>query len=235
MAARRVIGLRAAALQLEQLINGAPATDRSSIEQLDAAGVHIGQQVQIQIVLMLGAALQQQAALVVEMGLKPLACLVGNDFEDVIRLADAADFVDHLVHLERRLRWPPLSQYVTMASSPSIRRGVLWDCYDKYYGKDDPDFLVAKGATRDFNPLGPQAMVDRALKLDPYQNRAEYLAEFLESREKFVDRAAVEACIAKGMFERPWTYGTSYFCFIDPSTGTGPDSFTLCIGHVRRA
>jgi phage terminase large subunit-like protein len=29
---------------------------------------------------------------------------------------------------------------VTMASSPSIRRGVLWDCYDKYYGSSVPTF-----------------------------------------------------------------------------------------------
>jgi hypothetical protein len=122
---------------------------------------------------------------------------------------------------------------VIMTSSPSIRRGVLWDMFDGYYGKDNLDYLVAKGTTREFNPLVPQAEVDRELKLDPYKNKAEYLAEFLESREKFVDPAAVETCISYGVFERPWVYGTTYFAFIDPATGTGPDSFTLCIGHVK--
>ena len=122
---------------------------------------------------------------------------------------------------------------VIMTSSPSIRRGVLWSMYDKYYGKDDDDYLIAHGPTRAFNPLVPQAEIDRALKEDPYKNRAEYLAEFLDSLEKFVDRAAAEACIAHGVFERPWQYGYSYVAFIDPATGSGPDSFTLCIGHVE--
>jgi hypothetical protein len=66
-----------------------------------------------------------------------------------------------------------------MASSPFIRRGELWRMFDKHYGaKGGSDYLVARGTTREFNPLVPQDEIDRELERDPETNRAEYLAEF---------------------------------------------------------
>jgi hypothetical protein len=123
---------------------------------------------------------------------------------------------------------------VIMASSPFIRRGELWNMFDNHYGpKGKPEYLVAKGATREFNPLVPQEEIDRELERDPETNRAEYLAEFRSDLEEFVRREAVESCISKHVLERPWAYGTTYYAFIDPATGSGSDSWTLCIGHVK--
>jgi hypothetical protein len=122
---------------------------------------------------------------------------------------------------------------VTMASSPHIRRGELWNMFNKHYGKDDLDYLVARGTTREFNPTIPQEEVDRELARDYETNKAEYLAEFRNDLEEYVSRAAVEKCIAHGVHERPWVYGTTYFAFIDPATGSGSDSFTLAICHVK--
>jgi hypothetical protein len=122
---------------------------------------------------------------------------------------------------------------VIMASSPFIRRGVLWDTYNDHYGKDEPGFLVARGSTRDFNPLVPQAEIDRELARDYETNKAEYLGEWRDDLEQFVRREPVEADICKGVYERPWVAGTSYYAFMDPATGSGSDSWTLCIGHVK--
>jgi hypothetical protein len=45
--------------------------------------------------------------------------------------------------------------------------------------------------------------------------RLEYLAQFRDDLEEYVSRAAVEACISRGVFERPWVYGTTHFIPLD--------------------
>ena len=47
---------------------------------------------------------------------------------------------------------------------PYARKGVLWDLHRRHYGADgDPLILVARGASRIFNPTLQQRVVDRAL------------------------------------------------------------------------
>ena len=68
---------------------------------------------------------------------------------------------------------------VVTISSPYAKRGVLWNAYKKHFGPDgSPLVLVAKGTTRDFNPLIDQADIDLELERDPERNRAELLASF---------------------------------------------------------
>ena len=89
-------------------------------------------------------------------------------------------------------------------SSPCARRGALWEAHKKHYGPEgDPAILVAKGATRDFNPDLPQEIVDRAMDRDSAAASAEYLAEFRTDVEGFITREAVEACVDLGVRERP--------------------------------
>ena len=85
-------------------------------------------------------------------------------------------------------------------SSPYARRGALWDTYRRNYGPDgDPAILVAKGATRDFNPDLAQSIIDRAMERDAAAASAEYLAEFRTDVETFITREAVESCITLGV------------------------------------
>jgi hypothetical protein len=120
-----------------------------------------------------------------------------------------------------------------MASSPYARKGVLWNTYKKHYGPDGAaSVLVAQGTTRDFNKTVPQAEIDRLLEEDPARNRAEYLAEFRTDLESLVAREAVEACIAWGIFERPFKRGIQYWAFTDAATGSGQDSYVLVIVHL---
>jgi hypothetical protein len=124
---------------------------------------------------------------------------------------------------------------LVMISSPYARRGELWDAYRRHCGPaGDPLILVARGASRDFNPSLPQSVVDRAMERDPAAAAAEYLAEFRRDIEAFVAREAVLACVAPGLYERPPQHNLRYAAFVDPSGGSS-DSFSLAIAHRDRA
>src|SRR5688572_21149182 len=77
------------------------------------------------------------------------------------------------------------------ASSPYARKGALWDAFRWWHGKDDPEALVWKAATRVMNPTVPQSVIDRAIERDPASAAAEYLAEFRSDIESFVSREVV--------------------------------------------
>jgi hypothetical protein len=110
------------------------------------------------------------------------------------------------------------------------KAGLAYDKFRNHYGKDDPDILVIKAPTRAFNPLIPQSFIDQQLDLDPEVNAAEYLSEFRADLADYVDRAVIEAAVDPSVRERPYTSGTKYTGFVDPSGGSG-DAMTLAIAH----
>jgi len=80
------------------------------------------------------------------------------------------------------------------------------------------------------NPTIPQAVIDAAMEADPSSAQAEYMAEFRSDIEGFVNREAVEACVAGGLRERAPQPNVRYAAFVDPSGGSA-DSFALAIAH----
>jgi hypothetical protein len=83
-----------------------------------------------------------------------------------------------------------------IASSPYARPGVLYETHRRHFGKNgDPRILVAQGASRDFNPLLPQSVVDRAMERDRAHATAEFLAQFRSDIETFVSHEVVRACV----------------------------------------
>jgi hypothetical protein len=118
------------------------------------------------------------------------------------------------------------------ASSPYARRGALHDTFKRYFGKDEPDILVWKAATREMNPTFSQAIVDRAIERDASNANAEYGAEFRSDIESFINREAIEAAITPRVLERPRIMGVRYSAFVDPSGGSA-DSMTLAISHTE--
>jgi hypothetical protein len=116
------------------------------------------------------------------------------------------------------------------ASSPYARRGALWDAYRKHHGRDNDPILVWRAATRTMNPTVGQAVIDAATERDPASAAAEYLAEFRSDIESWINREAVEACIAYDVRERAPMERMRYSGFVDPSGGSA-DSFTMAIGH----
>ncbi|MBV9756563.1 MAG: hypothetical protein JO047_05870 [Alphaproteobacteria bacterium] len=118
------------------------------------------------------------------------------------------------------------------ASSPYARRGVLWQAYRRYWGRDDARVLVWKADTRTMNPTVPARVVDEAAARDPAAAAAEYAAEFRTELETFAARAAIEACTVAGRFELPPQRGLRYYAFVDPSGGSA-DAMTMAIAHME--
>jgi hypothetical protein len=118
-----------------------------------------------------------------------------------------------------------------LISSPYARKGELWSIYNRHFGpKGDPTVLVAQGSTLTFNPGLRRSVVDRAYERDPIAAAAEFGAEFRTDIESFVSLEVVQACIKRGVYERPYQSGMRYVGFVDPSGGSA-DSFTLAIAH----
>jgi hypothetical protein len=119
---------------------------------------------------------------------------------------------------------------VIAGSSPYARRGVLWDAFRRWHGKDDARNLVWRAATRTMNPTVPQEFVDAEFERDPASANAESGAEFRSDVAEFVSMDVLDACTADGVFELPPISGASYVAFVDPSGGSS-DSMTLAIAH----
>jgi hypothetical protein len=119
------------------------------------------------------------------------------------------------------------------ASSPYAQSGALHDVFRRYHGQNDAPVLVWRAPTRLMNPTFPQATIDAAMERDPSWASSEYLAEFRTDVQAFVAREAVEACVSRGVFERPAIEGVRYVAFCDPSGGSS-DSMTLAIAHLER-
>ena len=115
-------------------------------------------------------------------------------------------------------------------SSPYRRTGLLYEKYAKYFGQDDPAVLVIKAPTTTLNPTIPKEEIERAMQDDPEAARAEWLAEFRDDIAGYVDRKAVEACVASEVRERQPSFAHRYVGFVDPSGGRS-DSMTLAIAH----
>jgi len=116
------------------------------------------------------------------------------------------------------------------ASSPYARRGALWDAHRRHFGRDGDPVLVWRAPTRTMNPSVSQQVIDAAAERDPASAAAEWLAEFRSDIESFINREAVEACIAWGVRERAPMQSVRYYGFVDPSGGSA-DSMTLATGH----
>ena len=119
------------------------------------------------------------------------------------------------------------------ASSPYAQRGALHDAFRRYHGRDDSPVLVWRAATRTINPTFPQATIDAAMERDAASASAEYGAIFRSDVQNFAAPEAVEAIIARGIFERAPIGGVQYAGFVDPSGGAS-DAMTMAIAHQEK-
>lgn len=118
---------------------------------------------------------------------------------------------------------------VLAASSVYARKGVLWDAYRQWYGRDDSP-LVMKAATWDMHPTVDRTDIDRAYEEDPIAAGAEYGSEFRTDITAFVTVEAYDGCRVAGRHELSPESGIEYHAFVDPSGGSA-DSMTLAISH----
>jgi hypothetical protein len=142
---------------------------------------------------------------------------------------------DHevLVALRAAMASVPEAMLVAL-TSVYARRGEVWRMSEKHFGRNESaDVLVVNGPTLAFNPTISQHIIDAAYEDDPAAAAAEYGAEFRRDVEAFLPLEALDAVRMVGRFEQPFqaAHRSSYVGFLDPSGGTGQDSFTLAIAH----
>jgi hypothetical protein len=127
-----------------------------------------------------------------------------------------------------------LNGKIIALSSPYARKGVLWENYKRYFGKEQSNrVLVAQAPSLLMNSLLPTHIVEQAYQDDPASAKAEYGAEFRTDVETFVNREIVDALVCLGRYELPYLSENKYFAFVDPSGGS-KDAFTLSIAHKEK-
>lgn len=119
-------------------------------------------------------------------------------------------------------------------SSPYARKGELWRAHRDHYGRDDDPVLVLQAPTRALNPNVPESFIEAAYAADAASARAEYGAQFRSDIETFISIEVLNALVVPGRHELAPVSGASYVAFVDPSGGSGTDSFTLAIAHAER-
>jgi hypothetical protein len=117
-----------------------------------------------------------------------------------------------------------------LISTAHRRGGLLYQKWRDAYGRNDPDILVVKGTTLQFNPLFDAKIIERQIASDPPLYRAEYLSEWRDDLSTFVSRDLLDNSVDRGVLVRSPVDGVVYFAFADASGGEH-DSFTLGIAH----
>ena len=114
-------------------------------------------------------------------------------------------------------------------SSPYGRSGILFDHWQRYWGKPDENVLVWRAPTRVMNPNISQELIDAEIQKDRSAAESEWMAVWRSDIEGFLDADLVkQAAVLPGTLA-PQRH-TVYRAFCDPSGGR-VDAFTLAIGH----
>lgn len=120
-------------------------------------------------------------------------------------------------------------------SSPYARKGHLWTTYSKHFGKEGSPVLVAQASSQTMNRDVDQSWIDGLFDEDPISAEAEINAQFRNDVDSFIDRDVVERAVIRHRVELPYSESCRYIGFVDPSGGSGKDSFTLAIAHADSA
>jgi hypothetical protein len=114
-----------------------------------------------------------------------------------------------------------------MISSVHRRGGLLYEKWEKSFGKDDPNTLVITASTRQLNPTIDQQIIDDALADDPQAAAAEYNSVWRDDLASYITLAEVQACV-DSVTVRPPQLGIKYVGFIDASSGRS-DSYCCAV------
>jgi hypothetical protein len=132
---------------------------------------------------------------------------------------------------EPSMAMAPDGGLLLLGSSVHRQRGYCYRKYKELHGNDAADDICWFATSRQMNSRLPRSVVDAAIAEDPYRGNAEFGKRWREDLSELVPPDVVESVSDYGIIERPPQPGVSYVGFADASTGTGSDSFTLCIAH----
>lgn len=121
-----------------------------------------------------------------------------------------------------------------ITSTPYSRRGVLYEGFKQYWGKDDTDGIYWKATSLDMNPGLDEAEIQGAYAEDPEAAAAEFGGEFRSDLAAFISEELIASVTIPGRGDLPYVSKFKYHAFVDPSGGSlGGDSYTLAIGHTE--
>jgi hypothetical protein len=122
---------------------------------------------------------------------------------------------------------------IVMLSSPYAQRGVLYDEWRKWFGKDGAKGFVWQADTLSMRPETDEELLDEIRDMydeDPESAAAEYGARFRSDLENIFTKSAIEAVSVTGRVEVGYLSKHTYRAFVDPSGGSA-DSYVLAIAH----
>lgn len=118
-------------------------------------------------------------------------------------------------------------------SSPHARRGVGFEAYQRFFGQDEDEVLVANASTEVMNATVSARVIADAYTRDSAIAAAEYGGQFRSDLETFVTLETLELALLDGPLERAPESGQRYVAFVDPSGGSH-DSMTIAVAHLER-
>jgi hypothetical protein len=166
-----------------------------------------------------------------------LACAVVD--EASFLFSEASNSRNSDVELTNALRPALLTTRgaLILSSTPYAREGEVYSSFEKYFGKQDAEVLVARAGSRDTNPTLSESVIARALERDPVAARAEFLGEFRSDVSGFISRDLLMQAVDQGVTERPPLPQIRYVAFCDAASGIASsgdgDRFALAIGHLE--
>jgi hypothetical protein len=116
-------------------------------------------------------------------------------------------------------------------SSAYKKSGLLYSVWQQFYGKPDPNVLVVRGATRQFNETYPQSLIDAEIERDAERAMSERMSEWRSDLSDYLDRELVMS-VVDDVTVRPPVPGVEYRMFVDASGGRG-DSFAAAVAHAE--
>ena len=117
-----------------------------------------------------------------------------------------------------------------LVSSPSGKRGIIWESYRDHYGKDT-DTLVMQGSSDYFNPKIKRSFIKQELEKDRTFASQEYEAVFVDNLTDFISPETLELCINRGVYEIAFRENMNPKAFVDMSGGSHDDS-VLCASSL---
>jgi hypothetical protein len=108
---------------------------------------------------------------------------------------------------------------------------VLFEDFERAFGKDDPDLLVWRASSVLMNP-SLAARLEQERRLAPRRFEREYEALWIDDVDAFVPPTWVDACVVRGRHELPPQQGVRYGATTDPFGGGG-DAWPLHVYHTE--
>lgn len=105
-----------------------------------------------------------------------------------------------------------------LITTPWDKSGLVWKKYSKYYGKENENWLVIQGSSKEFNPTISDKFLAMEQEADPQTFKREYLAQFLDTTYGAFSAEAIEDAIVVGRKELPYNSAFKYFAFMDPAS-----------------